>query len=69
MSLRARGSGHEQPGECTGDSHDGGWPWGSPPGRVAWSRLDAHTGLGTVLFGWVLHLLSQGAHPALVSQA
>ena len=23
----------------------------------------------SLLFGWVLHLLSQGAHPALVSQA
>ena len=47
-----RGSGHEQPGECSWDSHDGGWPWGAPPGRMAWSRLDAHTGLGTVLIGW-----------------
>ena len=46
-----RGSGHEQPGECSGDSHDGGWPWGAPLGRMAWPRLDAHTGLGTVLFG------------------
>ena len=37
MSLRARprGSGHEQPGECSGDSHDGGWRWGAPLGRVA----------------------------------
>jgi len=30
-----RGSGHEQPGECSGDSHDGGWRWGAPLGRVA----------------------------------
>ena len=30
---------------------------GAPlPGRVAWSRLDAHTGLGTVLIGSVLGL-------------
>ena len=36
-----RGSGHEQPRECSGDSHDGGWRWGAPLGRVAWSRLDA----------------------------
>ena len=64
-----RGSGHEQPGECSGDSHDGGWPWGAPPGRVAWSRLDAHTGLGTVLFGSGLNPRSSGARPALVSQS
>ena len=64
-----RGSGREQPGECAGDSHDGGWRWDAPLRRVAWSRLDPCTGTGTVLFGSVLHLLSQGAHPALVSQA
>jgi len=46
-----RGSGHEQPGECSGDSHDGGWRWGAPLGRVAWSRLDPCTGSGTVLIG------------------
>ena len=32
--------------------HDGGWRWGAPLGRVAWSRLDPCTGSGTVLFGW-----------------
>ena len=44
-----RGSGLEQPGECAGDSHDGGWRWGAPLGRVAWSRLDPRTGSGTLL--------------------
>ena len=42
-----RGSGHEQPGECSGDSHDGGWRWVAPLSRVAWSRLDPRTGSGT----------------------
>jgi hypothetical protein len=35
----------------SGDSHDGGWRWGAPLGRVAWSRLDPRTGSGTVLIG------------------
>jgi len=53
MSLRARHarSGREQPGECAGDSHDGGWRWDAPLGRVAWSRLDPRTGSATVLIG------------------
>ena len=29
----------------------GGGAWGAPLCRVAWSRLDPHTGSGTVLFG------------------
>jgi hypothetical protein len=54
MSMRARQWPCEQPGECAGaDSHDGGWRWDAPLGRVAWSRLDPHTGSGTVLFGSV----------------
>jgi hypothetical protein len=45
---------HEQPGECSGDSHDGGWRWGAPLGRLAWYRLDPCTGSGPVkLFGSV----------------
>jgi hypothetical protein len=60
-----RGSGREQPGECAGDRHDGGWRWGAPLGRVAWSRLDPCTGSGTVLIGWGLLPRSSSAAPAL----
>ena len=42
-------AGHERPGECAGSSHDGGWPRGPHPCRVAQYRLDACTGVGALL--------------------
>ena len=47
--LSGRDSGHVRPGECTVSSHDGGWPWGPYPCRVARYRLDACTGVGALL--------------------
>jgi len=63
--LSGRDSGHERPGECACSSHDGGWPLGPHPCRVARYRLDVRTGVGACSFGWVLHLLPSGAPPAL----
>ena len=64
--LSGRDSGHERPGECACSSHDGGWPLGRHPCRVARYRLDVRTGVGACSFGSVLHLLPQGAPPALM---
>ena len=49
--LSGRDSGHERPGECACSSHDGVWPLGPHPCRVARYRLDVRNGVGALLIG------------------